>query len=99
MSKGEISPRTAKDQTHDPRPEMDVFFALRPIHIGALDIAQIMQKEGCKKPWIPRKPIEGPPARSNEEWMDEEAVRSEKNAFCAHSHGVSLLPFYALTSH
>jgi hypothetical protein len=33
MSKGEVGPPIAKKQTHDLRSEMDVFFALQPIHV------------------------------------------------------------------
>src|SRR5882724_8521050 len=91
MSKGEVSPPVAENQPHDPRSEMNVFFALRPVHVFLLDIAQIMKKEGCAEPRIPRKPIEGPPTDSNEKWMDKDAVRSEENAFCDHSHRVCLL--------
>jgi hypothetical protein len=56
-----------------------------------------MEKERRPKPRIPGKLSEGPPAKSNEEWMDKEAVRSsEENALGSDSHKAPTIPCYTM---
>jgi hypothetical protein len=47
-----------------------VLLAVRPVHVGALKISDVVENAGTEYPEVPRKPEQPPPSSKNEERMN-----------------------------
>ena len=76
MPKALVFPGRSEQGTYDPRTEHDVLFALGTVHIAPSNVANVVQREGKPQARVPGEAEEPRPTPCDEEWVQEEAMRS-----------------------
>src|ERR1039458_2705513 len=96
MAKGEIPPFRTEEPAHDAAAQDDMLLPLGTIHVGAENVASVMQGESKPKLQIPRKPEQFPPCPGDEKWMNPNCMYSKEHALSSYSH-TELTPAVVVT--